>query len=74
TSNNFLYSVSCVSASDCTAVGFYFDGTRGATLVLQSVDPNPPAPTTTTTADPNPPAPSTTTTAVADLVVPVFTG
>ena len=32
-SYNYLSSVSCVNASDCTAVGNYYDGTRYATLI-----------------------------------------
>ena len=59
-STNVLNSVACVSASDCTAVGFYDDGTRDATLALRSVDPNPPAPTTSTTSNAGPVAPAFT--------------
>jgi hypothetical protein len=56
-----LYSVSCVSASDCVAVGYTNTGNNiYETLVLSWTGPVPP---------------STTTTAVAsDQVVPAFTG
>ena len=32
--DNYLYSVACVSTSDCTAVGYYDNGTQNATLIL----------------------------------------
>jgi hypothetical protein len=55
-----LFSVSCVSASDCVAVGYTYTGSAYETLVISLTGPVPP---------------STTTTAVAsDQVAPAFTG
>jgi hypothetical protein len=55
-----LKSVSCVSASDCVAVGYTDTGSATETLVLSLTGPVPPS-TTTTTVSP-------------DQVVPAFTG
>jgi hypothetical protein len=61
TSDDALNSVSCVSASDCVAVGYTDTGNSGyRTLVLSLTGPVPPS-TTTTTVSP-------------DQVVPAFTG
>jgi hypothetical protein len=60
TSFDALFSVSCVSASDCVAVGYTNTGSAYETLVISLTGPVPP---------------STTTTAVAsDQVAPAFTG
>ena len=60
TSDDELISVSCVSASDCVAVGYTYTGSAYETLVVSLTGPVPP---------------STTTTAVAsDQVAPAFTG
>ena len=60
TSDDELFSVSCVSASDCVAVGYTYTGSAYETLVISLTGPVPP---------------STTTTAVAsDQVAPAFTG
>jgi hypothetical protein len=61
TSADTLLSVSCVSASDCVAVGYTDTGNNiYETLVLSLTGPVPPS-TTTTTLSP-------------DQVVPAFTG
>jgi hypothetical protein len=60
TSNDGLFSVSCVSASDCVAVGYTRAGSVYQTLVLPLTGPVPPSTTTTTVA--------------SDPVVPAFTG
>jgi hypothetical protein len=61
TSDDALYSVSCVSAWDCVAVGYTDTGNNiYETLVLSLTGPVPPS-TTTTTLSP-------------DQVVPAFTG
>jgi hypothetical protein len=58
-----LNSVSCVSVSECVAVGYAKAGNNaGETLVLSLTGPVPP-PTTTTTAPPS-----------TDPVIPAFTG
>ena len=67
TSNDRLESVSCVSASDCVAVGYTYTGNANQTLVISLTGPEP-APTTTTTV------PASPTTVAPDQVVPVFTG
>jgi hypothetical protein len=60
TRNDQLSSVSCVSASDCVAVGYTNTGSAYETLVLSMTGPVSPS-TTTTLAPP-------------DQVVPAFTG
>ena len=55
-----LYSVSCVSVSDCVAVGYTVTGSGYETLVLSLTGPVPPTTTTTTVA--------------SGQVVPAFTG
>jgi hypothetical protein len=67
TSDDALLSVSCVSASDCVAVGYTNTGNAFETLVISLTGPEP-APTTTTTV------PASPTTVAPDQVVPVFTG
>jgi len=59
-SDNRLYSVSCVSASECVAVGYTNTGSVNETLVLSLTGPVTPSTTTTTVA--------------SDPVVPAFTG
>jgi hypothetical protein len=60
TINDQLDSVSCVSGSDCVAVGSTYNGSDTETLVLSMTGPVPPS-TTTTLSPP-------------DQVVPAFTG
>jgi len=60
TTNNSLYSVSCVSVSFCVATGSQYSGSGSQTLVLSLTGPEP-VPTTTTTVAPEP-------------VIPAFTG
>lgn len=63
--SDVLSSVSCVSASECVAVGFTDTGSANETLVVSLTGP---VPTTTTTV------PASPTTVAPDQVVPVFTG
>jgi hypothetical protein len=60
TNDNRLLSVSCVSVSECVAVGFTDTGSAYETLVVSLTGPVPPS-TTTTLSSP-------------DQVVPAFTG
>ena len=61
TSTDHLLSVSCVSATECVAVGYTDTGSATATLVVSLTGPVPPSTTTTTTGS-------------SDPAVPVFTG
>ena len=58
TSDDALLSVSCVSASECVAVGYTDTGNAFETLVISLTGPEPASPTTV----------------APDQVVPVFTG
>ena len=58
TSDDALFSVSCVSVSSCVAVGHTDTGSVNETLVLSLTGP----------------VPQSTTTVAPDQVVPVFTG
>jgi hypothetical protein len=55
-----LWAVSCVSVSDCVAVGYTYTGSADETLVVSLTGPVPPS--------------TTTTAVVSDLVVPAYTG
>src|SRR5260370_10825488 len=57
---NFLYGVTCVSATDCWAVGYYYVGSVSLTLTEHYAVPTPtPTPTATPTPTPSP-TPTTT--------------
>jgi hypothetical protein len=60
TIDDALFSVSCVSVSDCVAVGYTDTGNANQTLVISLTGPEP--------------APTTTTAVASDQVAPAFTG
>jgi hypothetical protein len=68
TSVDELYSVSCVSTSDCVAVGYTNTGNNIYEALVLSLTGSEPLSTTTTTV------PASTTTVVSGQLVPAFTG
>ena len=56
TTEDVLTSVSCVSVSSCTALGYTYTGSAWATLAIALTGPPPPTTTTSVSSDPVLPA------------------